>query len=431
MKRFFLASVAGLMATAAVNAQHYQLGPEWVTGEGVYVIAEEDGNRYLVGAAVNNADPKHAWVNQDFGDTYTVRCDVRMDSWVNEEDLSRAGIAAQITPDGTAPDGDGDRGINLLFHDTTSNIEFLNDLRAWADDTAFEWSTGTWYTFELTITDGITASGSVTNVDDPADSVELVPWDFPDPQNRFGFAGITPSTLGGLMASYDNFEVEVDGSVVFSDDFEGTNPISSTVGLGSEWVAGQAGYYVVDDGTLFAIATSGADPKHAWFGQEIIGGAQISADVSMLSWVDGEDLSRAGVAVHIQPDGTAPDGGGDRGINLLFHDNLNNIEYLNDLRAWATDEAFAWEVGTVYRFNLASDGTTVTGSVDDFELAPWDFPDPQNRQNGFAGITPSTLRGLIAGFDNVEIRDGSGNVIFADNFEAFQTSNVNTWELFK
>lgn len=431
MKRFFVSAIAGLMAVSAVNAQHYALSPEWVAGEGVYVIAEEDGNRFLSAAAVNGADPKHAWVRQNFGDTYTVRCDVRMDSWVDDADLSRAGIAAQITPNGSLGE-DRDRGINLLFHHSTTNVEFLNDLRAWADDTEFAWSVDTWYRFELTITGGTTASGSVTNLGNPSDTVDLVPWEIPDPQNRAnGLAGVTASTAAGLVASYDNFEVEVGGSVVFSDDFEGTPPVPSAPGVGPNWQPGLAGYYVIDDGVLYSIATTGADPKHIWYKNAIQGGAQISADVTMLSWADGQDLSRAGVAVHIQPNGSAPDGDRDRGINLLFHQDLGNVEYLNDLRAWATDESFDWTTGTTYRFNLESDGTTVNGSVDDFALAPWDFPDPQNRANGFAGLTPSTLRGLVASFDNVEIRDGNGNVIFTDDFEAFQTSNTEGWELYQ
>lgn len=440
MKHVFAALALIALALPLANAQHYALGPDWVAGEGVYVITQDGDNRVLTAAALNNNDPKHAWVDVDFGEAYGVRCDIRMDTWADGEDLSRAGIAVHIQPDGTAPDGGGDRGINLLLHNTIGNIEYLNDLRAWATDEAFAWEPRVWYTMEIN-SDGTTVTGSITEVGNPENTLELAPWDFPDPQNRQGgFAGVTASTLGGLQASFDNFEVIVGGEVVYSDDFEGTEPVGNTVGLSPDWVGGQAGYYVVDGGQMYAIATNATDPKHAWYAGELVGGGSITGEVTMLSWEDEDDFSRAGLALHIQPDGTAPDGGGDRAINLLFHENLNNVEFLNDLRAWATDEAFAWSVGTPYLFSMSSDGTTVTGTIselanpDNFiELAPWAFPDPQNRADGFAGVTGSTSAGLIAAYDNIEIADASGNMVYTDDFETFYEgpSAAGNWELYR
>jgi hypothetical protein len=173
-------------------------------------------NGTLVTVAQSGADPKHAWVNEDFGTyAYTVRSDIRIDSWVDEEDLSRAGIGARIQP------GDSDQGINILFHDTIGNVEFLNDLRGWGTDTAFDWSVGEWFTMEISVGDDGIATGSVSPQGSPDEGVELAPFDTNSSGIRdSGFAGVTPSTLFGIVASFDNFEVEVDGEIVFSDDFE-------------------------------------------------------------------------------------------------------------------------------------------------------------------------------------------------------------------
>lgn len=436
-KRIGLVALVACIAFTGVAyaGGHYKLGSDWVAGEyGTYIIVDDAGNRVLCGAAVDGGDPKHAWVNQDFGSDYTVKCDVMMLSWANDQDASRAGIAGRIQPNGTAADGDHDRGVNLLLHQTYNRTQFLNDLRGWGPETAYTWATRTWYVFEITFS-GNTISGSITNKNKPTDTIVLAPWDFPDPQNRAGgFVGVTPSSRIGQVTYYDNFEVSVGGQVVFSDDFEGTPEAPSSVGTNKAWVAGQAGYYVVSGGQLHIIASNSVDPKHMWLNKELVGGGSISADVTMQTWdVDPtHDHSRAGIALHIQPDGIAPDGAGDRGINLLLHQDLNRVQFLNDLRGWGDSETVEWAVGTQYAFELSSDGTTVNGSIGDQALAPWAFPDPQNRMDGFAGVTASTRAGQIASIDNVVIKNAAGQVVFEDDFETFWgSSSTADWELFK
>ncbi len=435
MKQVLMALSAVLVVSSVATAQHYALGPDWVAGEGVYTIVDDDGNRILVGAAANGADPKHAWVNQQFGNSYTVKCDIRMETWDDAEDLSRAGIAVQINPDGTAADGGGDRGINLLLHDTLGNVEFLSDLRGWGTDTAFEWATDVWYTMELSVDNGV-VNGSIMTTDG-SDTVTLAEWSgFPGADDRVdGFPGVTASTRAGLSTSFDNFEVIVDGNVVFSDDFEGTAPVKSTVGLSADWVGGE-GFYVVDEGVLVSIATNGADPKHAWVDQQFGNSYTVKADIRMETWDDAEDLSRAGIAVQINPDGTAADGGGDRGINLLLHDTLGNVEFLSDLRGWGTDTAFEWATDVWYTMELSVDNGVVNGSImttdgsDTVTLAEWSgFPGADDRVNGFPGVTGSTRAGLIASFDNFEVIVG-GETVFSDDFEVF-VSESEGWSLYK
>ena len=453
---FFAITLASdLPSGAAASMSHFKPGPDWVTGDGTWVVVKESSgtNNVMVGAAINAVDPKHAWVNKDFGPDYTVKCDVRMDTWVDAQDLSRAGIAARIQPDGT---GGGtkteDRGICMLFHENLKTIEFLNDMAAWAnkDDGKFTWTTGTWYTFEMTVK-GMNVSGKITNKTKATDTFTMTPWDFT--LRTTGFPGLTACTSAGLMASFDNFQVIVNGNVVFSDDFEKPGPaISQKVGVSDSWVAGEAGYYVVDGGVLYGIATNGVDPKHLWFKDALNGGGSITGDCKMVSWVDKQDLTRAGFALHIQPQGTgggrAPSAttpGEDRGINMLFHENVSTIEYLNDMKAWANldDNKFPWTVGTWYTFQFTSDGKTVNGTItnkakatDTYTLKPWLFPtDPYsatdknpNRTNGFAGLTASTNAGIINAWDNIVIKDASGKVVFSDNFEG--TTGVMDWSLY-
>lgn len=207
------------------------LGPQWVLGDGIYFVE----NGVLRAIALDNVDPKHAWVQLDLGPdwNYTVRCDIRMDTWENNADLSRAGICVRLRPDGTGGGGAGptqDRAVNLLFHENTETLEFLNDLVGWAnqDDNLYPWEPGQWYTFEL-IADGDFVEGSVIKKGDPeTEKFEMTPWAIATPADRAeGYPGVTASTLGvsanapeGMMASFDNFQVLKGGQVVFSDDFD-------------------------------------------------------------------------------------------------------------------------------------------------------------------------------------------------------------------
>lgn len=436
---------------------HYQLSSDWTTGNGIYVVVDEveffgndlRGNRALYVANIDgNSDPLHAWIAQDFGTDYTVRCDVRMESWMDGQDLSRSGIAVRLAPQET---NGQDRAVNLLFHEDFNTVEYLNDFRAWANtnDGAFAWEKGVMYTMELTVS-GSTVSGSVTRVDDPAVSITLDSWDFSDRPD--GFPGITGSNIQGQVTVFDNFEVIVNGQTVFSDDFEGDLvQVSQTVGLSDDWIHGEGGYWVVDNGVLYGIATSRLDPKKLWFKDEITEGASISGDVNMLSWHDdvfipgaNADFSRSGLSLHIQPEGR---GGGrepsdrgpgeSRGIVMLLHDNINTVEFLNDHAAWANldDDTIPWDPGAWYRMDFRSDGFVVDGTFaerDDastaIEMTPWEFPGVADRFDGFAGLSISTTPGEVAAFDNIEIRNSNGDIIFTDDFENFV--DVENWSLF-
>lgn len=429
-----LALCVAMVGTAFAAGGHYKVGGDWTLGAGgTYVIVQDGTNRVLVGAAIDGVDPKHAWVNKDFGANYTIRCDVNVLTWADKADPSRAGIVGRLQPVGVSKDNPkNDVGVCLLVHNSTTEVQFLNDLQGWGPVVAFKWLPRTWYTMEMTF-NGDNVSGKITNKSKATDTMDIPSWAIKTPENRkTGFVGITASTAAGQTVQYDNFEVIVDGKVVFSDGFEGTTEVPNAVGLTNDWVAGNAGYYVVSGGQLFAIATNGSDPKHVWYKKELIGGGSISADVTMLSWDTNptHDWSRAGVALHIKPAGTA-DPTRDLGVCLLFHQELGQVQFLNDQRAWGDANTFKWAVGTKYAFVESSDGKIVKGSIGGTALKDWTFPDPQNRANGFAGLTASTQPGQIAVFDNVVVTtDLAGATSFKDDFAKF-FSGTDNWELFQ
>jgi hypothetical protein len=71
---------------------------------------------------------------------------VRVDSWAGG-DGARAGVSLYNDP------ATG-KGYNLLFHNNTSTVQFLDDGVAWGNSYTFSWSVGTWYWFKLAMING-------------------------------------------------------------------------------------------------------------------------------------------------------------------------------------------------------------------------------------------------------------------------------------
>ena len=196
------------------NAQ--RLPEPWVAGAGEWLVA--DG--VLTCLTEDATDPKHAWVALDLAtQNYTVRADVRMLNW-QDQDHARSGIAVRVDPSEDA------RALNLLFHDDEISIDFLNDLVAWGTRSEYAWQVGEWYTMTLSI-DGLRLDGSIkkTGTNEPP---FLMTWeDASINQRASGYPGLTASTLQGLQSQYDNFEVIVNGEVVFSDDFNYSTQVTN------------------------------------------------------------------------------------------------------------------------------------------------------------------------------------------------------------
>ncbi|MGC9328913.1 MAG: hypothetical protein ACP5I1_14860 [Candidatus Hinthialibacter sp.] len=190
------------------------LGPDWEIGaNGVWAVIDGVLKHY----ADSGLDPKHIWVNQDFGtQDYTVRADVMMTSWI-DDDLSRSGVMIRCSPE---PDSQGSRemALNLMFHEDLNSVDMLNDHIEWASKSDYAWELNEWYTMELT-GNGTLVTGSIVKKGD-AEVFNLEPWDKPSNSERVGYPGLAGSTQVGLSSQFDNFEVIVDGSVIFSDNFD-------------------------------------------------------------------------------------------------------------------------------------------------------------------------------------------------------------------
>ena len=142
-----------------------------------------------------------------------------MITW-EDGDLPRAGISVRINPDDNGANPGSDRGLNLLFHDDTNSVDILNDLVSWGARTDIAWEVGTWYTMALTA-DGANLDAFFTEQGNDVFAAPLASWS--DDRNELrspGFPGLAASTFMGLTVEFDNFEVIVDGAVVFSDDFD-------------------------------------------------------------------------------------------------------------------------------------------------------------------------------------------------------------------
>lgn len=175
---------------------------EWLATDGVLTCRSDDGT-----------DPKHAWVEIDLpSQNYTVRADVRMLSW-EDIDHARSGVAVRVDP--TADN----RALNLLFHQDESSVDMLNDLLAWGTRSDYEWQVGEWYTLTLSVND-LRLNGSIKKTETDETPFEMTWEDGSIAQRSTGFPGVTGSSLMGLQSQYDNFEVIVNGEVVFADNFD-------------------------------------------------------------------------------------------------------------------------------------------------------------------------------------------------------------------
>jgi hypothetical protein len=104
--------------------------PEWVHEDGIISQIQPVPG-----------DPTYAIIQGvDWPDSYGVVCKIRIDDW-EDHDRSRAGVGMWID-EATA------QGYTWLIHErlTATNMEFLNDARAWANgEESYEVVLGEWY----------------------------------------------------------------------------------------------------------------------------------------------------------------------------------------------------------------------------------------------------------------------------------------------
>ena len=140
-----------------------------------------------------------------------------MVDWV-DGDYARSGVAVWVNPD------DHERALNFLLHEDNNSVDMLNDAVIWGAYGDYSWKTGEWYTITLEAK-GSLLTGRIQKTGTNENPYVLI-WDDGYAAMRSpGFPGLTGSTMLGLTAQFDNFQVIVDGKVVFFDNFDST-PVS-------------------------------------------------------------------------------------------------------------------------------------------------------------------------------------------------------------
>jgi PKD repeat protein len=130
--------------------------------------------------------------------------------------------------------------------------------------------------------------------------------------------------------------------------------------IGTSWTFVR-GTWIESGGILSQTSTATADPikaivsnSGASFGTSHV----ITAKVRINSWVEGADMSRGGVSLFTS---SADDG---NGYNLVFHNNHNNLQFLDDKVMWLTPGyTYPWTSGTWYWYKLKMENGILYGKV--------------------------------------------------------------------
>ncbi len=283
-------------------------------------------------------------------------------------------------------------------------------------------------TVEETIPAGVTAANVKTTVGTAQIADNKITWDV---GKVTGSAELTydlaiPTPGAPLICSLSGKVTKGSDTVKLKDVM-----LKHVIGLGPDWKIGANGVWAVVDGVLKHYADTGLDPKHIWVEKDF--GTQdytVQADVMMTSWKN-DDLSRSGVMIRCSTE-IDKQGYSELALNLMFHDDTNSVDMLNDHIEWTSRSDYAWELNQWYTMTLTGKGTLVTGSIvktgttDVFNLAPWDKPTNSQRV-GYPGLAGSTQIGLSSQFDNFEVVV-NGQVVFSDNFNV--AANILDWPLY-
>jgi hypothetical protein len=119
------------------------IGSAWTTVGGTW--SQSPG--VLSQTSTANGDPRKAMVtNQTFPANVEIIALVTVNSWTNG-DYARAGVGLYTNSLG--------EGYNLLFHNNTSTVQFLDDHVTWGNSYTFNWQVGQSYWFDLAEKGGV------------------------------------------------------------------------------------------------------------------------------------------------------------------------------------------------------------------------------------------------------------------------------------
>jgi PKD repeat protein len=176
--------------------------------------------------------------------------------------------------------------------------------------------------------------------------------------------------------------------------------------LGTSWTTVR-GTWIESGQILSQTSTATADPIKAIVSNSGVSlGANhvITAKVRIDSWVEGADMSRGGVSLFTS---SADDG---NGYNLLFHNDHNTLQFLDDKVMWLTPAySYTWTTGTWYWFKLKTENGVLYGKVwqdGSSEPAAWQYSWARSGRGGYPALNGGSANSggsSTVSFDDVSI----------------------------
>lgn len=185
--------------------------------------------------------------------------------------------------------------------------------------------------------------------------------------------------------------------VCFADNFNDNS-------LGNAWTT-MRGTWAEAGGVLSQTSTASGDPKKAIIsnsGLNFGSNLTITAKVRVNSWIDG-DMARAGVSLF-----TSTTDGDGRGYNLVFHNNHNTVQWLDDKVTWnPTIYPFTFTNGNWYWFKMKMDSGTLYGRIwpdGTVEPSNWPYTWTRSGRTGYPALNGGSSNGAVyatVSFDDV------------------------------
>jgi PKD repeat protein len=202
--------------------------------------------------------------------------------------------------------------------------------------------------------------------------------------------------FGSNVVRKDNYIIVNSSIVCFNDNFNDNS-------IGPAW-AFIGGTWSESGGVLAQTSSANGDPRKAIISNAGLINNQnyvITAKVRIDSWVDG-DYARGGVSLFSNT-------GDGNGYNLVFHNDHNTVQWLDDRVAWGPSYTFSWSTGTWYWFKMKSESGTLYGKVwqdGSPEPATWPYTWARSGRTGYPALNGGSSDGVSSAtvsFDDVTV----------------------------
>jgi PKD repeat protein len=202
--------------------------------------------------------------------------------------------------------------------------------------------------------------------------------------------------FGSNVVRKDNYIIVNSSIVCFNDNFNDNSIGPAWVFIGGTW--SESG------GVLAQTSSANGDPRKAIISNAGLINNQnyvITAKVRIDSWVNG-DYARGGVSLFSNT-------GDGNGYNLVFHNDHNTVQWLDDRVAWGPSYTFSWSTGTWYWFKMKSESGTLYGKVwqdGSPEPATWPYTWARSGRTGYPALNGGSSDGVSSAtvsFDDVTV----------------------------